>query len=291
MISVRHKSSITTLYQNEKAQFHVYPQEWQGNHIDFYFEDTRFNNSGCIKFQADTANLTIDTDKLYVNFNSEQDRDDYLLDIIKSFIKNYQFGYSPPTESLPEYDRDYHERNGYLNPNDFEASVKRIQATVIKQLADSKKALVAGCSSGMLLAELIALGIDAHGFDVINEIEKHALENVRSRVKTGSVQNVPYSATDGFDTYIALDVMEHIPERDVPQVVSEWVRLNVKKVVLLINHNEFLFEGHITLRPKSWWAAHFSKHFKLTKTFQFEKQVLYNNDNDSNHIWELWEIK
>jgi hypothetical protein len=63
----------------------------------------------------------------------------------------------------------------------------------------------------------------------------------------------PFGADDGFDTLLALDVFEHIPEQQIGAMIGEFARLGVRRVVAQISLCEFQYAGHITLRPLSWW--------------------------------------
>ena len=72
-------------------------------------------------------------------------------------------------------------------------------------------------------------------------LKEIAFEEVRDYVRYGSLTDIPYERADRFDTLVAIDVLEHIPERDVPRMVQEWVRLGIRKLVLLINLNQFSY--------------------------------------------------
>src|SRR5207302_4412866 len=111
---------------------------------------------------------------------------------------------------------------------------------------------------GELVRQCRALGIDAYGFDVIPTIHEITFPEVRDYVRQGSLTAIPYNASDAFDTLIAIDVLEHIPERDLGKVIEEWCRLGIIKLVLLINLNQFWFPGHVTMRPLSWWGDHWN---------------------------------
>ena len=108
--------------------------------------------------------------------------------------------------------------------------------------------------------------MDAGGFDVIPNIREIAFPEIRDYVRCGSLTEIPFSSDDAFDTLVAIDVLEHIPERDLPLMVKEWCRIGVRQLVLLINLNQFWFPGHITLRPLSWWSNCFQPHFRLDAT-------------------------
>jgi len=153
------------------------------------------------------------------------------------------------------------------------------------------KCVVAGCSNGELVRQCRSLRIDAHGFDVIPNIKEIAFAEVRENLRHGSLTAVPYERDDGFDTLIAIDVMEHTPERDLSLVVNEWVRLGIRKLILLINLNQFWFPGHVTLRPLSWWMEQWKDRFRDVETIKNfpEFPTLYSNTGHYNQQWTVWD--
>ena len=86
----------------------------------------------------------------------------------------------------------------------------------------------------------------------------------------------------------AVDIIH--PERDVPQMIQEWVRLGFRKLVLLINLNQFWFPGHITMRPLWWWADQWKTHFQhVSTTSQFPNlPAVYSNTGAYNQQWTFW---
>lgn len=284
------KASILALHEGVRAPFHVFPTEWFGNQIRFYFEDERFRNSGFMDFFADRGELQLVTDAAYEGFASPDATNQYLLGIAKSFVKFYQFGWSPAPKDLPAYDQAYHQRSGYLQPNEHELRVKKFQAKMIQQMTGkSLKTVVAGCSSGELVRQLRALGFDAHGYDILPDIQNHIADDLKMFIRSGSVQQVPFQAADDFELCVFIDVLEHIPECDLQKLRSEVQRLGISQMLTLINFNQFSFEGHVTLRPPAWWQKQFASDFKLTKTMQLKQETLYQGDNDYNHQWMLWQ--
>ena len=164
------------------------------------------------------------------------------------------------------YDESYHKDKNYTVGDPKEIEIKQVQAAIIKHIADPTKCVVAGCSNGELVRQCRRQGINAHGFDVIPNLREIAFEEVRDYLRVGSLTEIPYEVEDGFDTLIAVDVLEHIAERDVGALVEQWNRLGLEKLVLLINLNQFWFPGHITMRPISWWGEQWKDHFRLSQT-------------------------
>lgn len=287
--SLKHKATIMAFHQGERGPFHVFPQFWDGQRIDFYFEDEKHGGSGVFQFQADTGQLGLQLLKPFSGFSSEQELSHFLVNVFKSFSRFYHFGWSPEPQEIPKYDRDYHERSGYLQANDHELAVKKFQADMIVKLASPCKTLVSGCSSGELVRQLRNKNVDAWGFDIMPDLNLFVVPDIKDFVRSGSMSQIPFDAADGFETLIALDVLEHIPENQVSIMLQEWLRLDLKQIVTLINFNQFSFEGHVTLRPPHWWKQQFQDHFKMVNAFRLDAELLYENDNDENHEWWVLE--
>jgi hypothetical protein len=288
-IDRKHASEVNAEFRGLRYTFRIYPQNWHGNRIRFYFDDLHFKNSGYVDLQADTGELEINLDKPYKNFASQEDVTAYIMNVCKHFVMKYTFGWSPLEDVSAHYDAAYHERSGYLNPSELEIQVKTFQAETVDRLAKPRKALVAGCSSGLLVRKLRMLSCDAWGFDVMPDIGAHTLPGMAPYIRSGSVQRIPFTAEDNFDTFVAIDVLEHIPEKYIPNMVEEWIRLGIQKLALMINLNQSNFEGHVTLRPPSWWQAQWQEHFVIKEFFQRPQETLYPNDNDENHCITYWE--
>lgn len=119
----------------------------------------------------------------------------------------------------------------------------------VLRTAAPQKLLDIGCSAGAVVRRLRERGVDAHGFDVCLDGAAEPAEFLRS----GALDAIPFGADDGFDTLLALDVFEHIPEHQIGAMVGECARLGVRRLVARISLCEFQYAGHITLRPLSWW--------------------------------------
>jgi hypothetical protein len=266
-------------------------EEWEGSRIDIVFRDRLYRNSGVIHFDACTGRTVIDTSRPYTgSLAVPQEFNEYFSSILSTFADAYTFGGSPAPEKTVTYDASYHESNNYIQGDPKEIAIKEMQARIMREIASPGKCVVAGCSNGELVRQCRALGIDAYGFDVIPTIDEIVFPEVRDYVKRGSLTAIPYAAADRFDTLIAIDVLEHIHETDLPRMVDEWLRLGLRKLVLLINLNQFWFPGHVTLRPLWWWAEQWKPHFHHAGTYrQFPNlPALYSNTGAYNQQWTLW---
>ena len=133
--------------------------------------------------------------------------------------------------------------------------IKEIQAQIIRDIADPRKSVVAGCPNGELVRQCRRADLDVYGFDVIPNLKEVAFPQVRDYLRVGSLTEISFDQDDAFDTLVAVDVLEHTTERDLPRMIEEWLRLDVRQLVLLINLKQFWYPGHVTLRPLDWWAT------------------------------------
>ncbi len=169
------------------------------------------------------------------------------------------------------YDGDYHHRMNLANGSANETAFKRHMLAQLFELGPLGKVLDAGCSAGEVVRQLRARGVDAHGFDLCPDLARIAYPEVAAVLRQGRVDAIPFGPDDRFDTLLALDVFEHVPERVVPAMVREFVRLGVRRVVAHVAMVEFQYPGHLTLRPLSWWDRQLAPHFVRTTPAGFAR--------------------
>jgi len=152
------------------------------------------------------------------------------------------------------YDRDYMLRYGYCVRSPEEARLKDVQAGLIARVLDPRRVLVAGCAAGELLRPLLARGIDAWGFDAAEGLETFVYPEVRDRVLPFDVVEVgqfPFQRTGGgFDTFVALDLFEHIDEERVERML-DGIAAGFDRLALVISSSPD-FEGHVCVKPFPW---------------------------------------
>ena len=279
-------------HEGRSGNFDLDFQEWDGSTIEIGFTDRLYDNSGTICFDGKTSGAIITNRSAYTGSLAEpQAYDQYFGFILGAFSNALTFGWSPETEQMVTYDESYHQSNNYTHGDPKEIEIKTVQASLIKELANPDKCLIAGCSNGELVRQCRKQGIDAHGFDVIPNLRDIAFKEVRDYLRVGSLTHIPFEASDGFDTLIAIDVLEHIPEREISAMVDEWTRMGLRKLILLINLNQFWYPGHITLRPLSWWAEQWKSRFSLSQTLRRAEHLplVYSNSGHYNQQWTVWE--
>ncbi len=286
------KIKLSLEHQGRTGECEFHFGRWSDSTIPIRFRDHLYDNSGVIRFDGRSANATITSERPYEGPLTDPARyTEYFSSILTAFSNAYTFGWSPDADEMVTYDETYHRGNNYTEGNETEISIKEVQVQIIRELADPEKCLVAGCSNGELVRQGRGQGLNAYGFDVIPNVKDIALPGMSDYLRPGSLTDIPYDVEDGFDTLVAVDVLEHIPERDLPRVIGEWQRMGFGKLVLLINLNQFWFPGHITLRPLDWWASQWKDHFTLARTVGRVGRLprTYSNDGRYNQQWTLWQ--
>jgi SAM-dependent methyltransferase len=279
-------------YHEKRGDVQLEFQPWNGTEMRVNFRDELYRRSGVLRLDGATGNAVLVPTRPYVgDLADPANLRQYLSLWLRVFGSNFTFGWSPLPDQMPRYDEQYHADNKYIQGDPVEVEIKTVQAQIIRQLANPEKCLVAGCSNGELVRRSLDAGMDCFGFDVIPGLERIEFLEVKGRLREGSLTAIPYLPQDGFDTLVAVDVLEHIPERDIPRMVEEWRRMDFKKLVLLINLNQFWYPGHITLRPLEWWADQWKPLFRLSRVeSRFENlPPVYSNAGLYNQQWTLWE--
>lgn len=279
-------------HQGTKGKVELNFLQWKDTAIEIAYRDRLYDNAGTIRFDGRTTGAKITSEKAYTGpLQDQSEYNQFFGSILGMFSASYTFGWSPPPDQVIDYDEKYHEQKGYLAGDPEEVAIKEVQARLIQEIANPRKSLVAGCSNGEIVRQCRRIGLDVYGFDVIPNLKDIAFPETREYLRVGSLTDIPFADDDGFDTLIAVDVLEHIPERDLPQMVQEWLRLDVRRLILLINLNEFWFPGHITLRPLDWWADQWKEQYRLVRTVgRLENlPLVYSNSGLYNQQWTVWE--
>jgi predicted TPR repeat methyltransferase len=180
-----------------------------------------------------------------------------------------------------KYNKEYYEdgvRSGISGYEDYRWIPTRSipEALEIKNNFVFKTCLDFGCAKGFLVHALRILGCDARGED----ISQYAIENCVPKVK--KFLNVTSSETtksgpegsEEYDLVISKDVLEHIREEEIPEVL-EYLRCKGKKfffVIPLGDDNKFRIREyeiditHVTKKDEEWWIEMFNKcGFELEK--------------------------
>lgn len=132
---------------------------------------------------------------------------------------------------------------------------------------NDEKILDIGCGNGLVVSELLSVGFDIYGTDITlaglkQKFRIYSGEATRpprlppERFVEAPAWALPYP-NQSFTTTLSCDVMEHIAEDLVPNVVEEIGRVTKNATIHVIAtfpHRDF----HKTIKPISWWTEQFS---------------------------------
>jgi SAM-dependent methyltransferase len=127
-----------------------------------------------------------------------------------------------------------------------------------------------GCARGCFLKRIVDVGIPALGIDMSKAAWDNAISGMQKHIKVGSIIDL---VKDKYDVVTAFDVMEHIYEDDLSDVIST-LKATAKKFIIFNicaaadNENTFTIKrdkkipvelewlavsGHVTIRHRAWW--------------------------------------
>ena len=141
----------------------------------------------------------------------------------------------------------------------------------LAQLPPGCAVLDFGCAVGLLVDSMFKKGIDIVGTD----ISYWAINYGRERLSLPKKVLQHYNRQlleDPFDFTLFLDVLEHIPEKEIEEILSlvEAPFLIVRIPVSEIEGGDFIIEihrkdsTHIQCHSKEWWEAFFDKYDYIT---------------------------
>jgi ubiquinone/menaquinone biosynthesis C-methylase UbiE len=132
-----------------------------------------------------------------------------------------------------------------------------------------KSVLDVGCGPGWSVIEFLGRGYRAQGVEPCEYLHQQELRVPAGLgiVKKGAITSIPFPA-DSFDLVFCTDVLEHVPEKDIHQALSELIRVSKKYIYVTISSHEAQcfpdLKLHCTVHPPEWWTAQFLQ-FKLKK--------------------------
>lgn len=154
---------------------------------------------------------------------------------------------------------DHIEPKGARNDNTKNGAYVR---GLIRKFGKDMKYMDLGCAGGGFIAqflfnEVFAVGIDGSDYGIKNQTGEWA--NIPDNLFTADITK-PFKVVDDednqvqFDAISAFDVMEHIHEADIPQVlynIRDHLRVGG---IFIAGIATFPDEGyHVTLKPEQWW--------------------------------------
>ncbi|NLK52490.1 MAG: glycosyltransferase [Syntrophomonadaceae bacterium] len=138
----------------------------------------------------------------------------------------------------------------------------RQTAQRIKNVFLPGKLLDVGCAKGFMVKALLEIGIDAGGIDASEYAIGNAVKGIEGRISRGLIQALPYKAGE-YDTVLAFDILEHIPEEDADEACAELMRVTNRLLiinVITLEVPDYNDSTHITIKPKQWWVDKLLQH-------------------------------
>ncbi len=161
---------------------------------------------------------------------------------------------------------DHIEPKGTRNDNTKNGMYVR---SLIRRFGADMRYMDLGCAGGGFVAQFLnnnvfAVGIDGSDYGLKNQTGEWG--NIPNNLFTADITK-PFSVIDDksqpilFDAVSAFDVLEHISESDLPQLLSN-VRSHLKVGgIFVAGIATFPDEGyHVTLKPEEWWDALHREH-------------------------------
>lgn len=136
----------------------------------------------------------------------------------------------------------------------------------MKKKKPFKRGIEIGCGTAIGVAFAEAMGLDVFGLELADASEYWKAFEIQHKIVIGNANDLPFG--DGlFDFVFIPDVMEHIPSRDVPNVLKEINRIGSKYYFFIIhtgrenlpfevltNEEKVKIYTHITQRGSGWWG-------------------------------------
>lgn len=83
--------------------------------------------------------------------------------------------------------------------------------------------------------------------------------------------------TDKYDLLLCLDVLEHIEEKYIDDILEFLLSLSTTFCFSIANHSDIKnnYELHLIQKNKKWWNKKLKKYYKIIKTFNKYDNKLY----------------
>lgn len=160
------------------------------------------------------------------------------------------------------FDRDYFEDGRARGVSDYEnynATWAEGHAKTLWDVFRPGTCLEIGCAKGDTVAHIRKLGVKAFGMDVSAYSVGQAPPDAKPFLHIGTAGSLPFRDAS-FDLVAGIEVLEHVPEEDVPGALAEIRRvcrgavfLTVANTTATQPHDFFKDISHVTMKPLGWW--------------------------------------
>ena len=110
---------------------------------------------------------------------------------------------------------------------------KRVTAAMLVAAFGPKRALEAGCATGLLVKAMRGSGVDAWGFDFSKWCVENAHPAVKDRIVWGDILDLgKFAGGPPHDLVLTLDILEHLPPEKVPAALANLTALMAPGAIL-----------------------------------------------------------
>ena len=169
-----------------------------------------------------------------------------------------------------QFDKDYYEngvKKGISGYENYKWIPTRSipEAITICERIEFNSVLDFGCAKGFLVHALSLLGKQSIGVDISEYALNNCLPEVKDKV---FLLDRPLSEMNiTTDLLIAKDVLEHIPEEDIDETLSEFYKVcNQALLVIPLGDNDSfrireyeIDKTHVTRKDEEWWINKIKK--------------------------------
>jgi SAM-dependent methyltransferase len=173
-------------------------------------------------------------------------------------------------EPVNEYESPEYWKNRQIEPKHFWFAERLIELFKPKFVFDY------GCGKGFLVFAFNYFGVGCNGFEPSKFARENAIEEVKGRIGDSV-------GADECDLVCCFDVMEHVPERDVPvvleKVLSKASKYAVFSICMLGDENFERDKTHVTKHSRKWWSGRIKnfgfEEVEVPGDFPFGRQFLF----------------
>lgn len=161
-----------------------------------------------------------------------------------------------------DYNKIY--KDAFSNPSYSTNRGRKFSCSLVKNyITNEDNVIDIGSGRGPVLIELMdvfppekILSCDLENFHDMN-VSFQPLNLIKEEDRNKIV--------DFFDLLTCLDVLEHIEEEYIEDILKFFKRIARKFIIIVANHSDVQngIELHLTQRPLVWWKQLFKKYFKI----------------------------
>ena len=169
-------------------------------------------------------------------------------------------------EMYGHYSYDVHYEDFIINAIRYINAFNKELCSICQRKTKIQSILDVGCAKGYYLKAIyhhLELFEDAppilQGIDISEWAVKNADSEIRPFIKVGDIKNIPHK-DQSFDLIICKDTIEHIPEKEIKQAVSELCRVSKKYILISVMTMKVYWDKdktHQCIKDIDWWINNF----------------------------------